>query len=202
LRFPVFVKPAYEGSSKGILATSIIEDMGQLKLALEELAEVYRQPVLVEEFIDGDELTVGIVGNQPPEVIGIMRVLPRKSTPGPFVYSLDVKRDWQQRVRYECPAQLTPMESEEVRAAALACWQALGCRDVARIDFRLRRGVPYFLEANPLPGLSPLSGDLVILAGGMGIAYPELIDRILQAAFGRLNILPEGKLVREATLIE
>ena len=55
--------------------------------------------------------------------------------------------------------------------AALACWQALGCRDVARIDFRLRDHVPYFLEANPLPGLSPISGDLVLLAGYMGIEY-------------------------------
>ena len=195
LRFPVFVKPAYEGSSKGILTASIIEDRAQLKSALEELAAVYRQPVLVEEFIDGDELTVGVVGNRPAEVIGVMRVLPREATAGPFVYSLEVKRDWERLVRYECPAQLSARDTEEVRAAALACWQALGCRDVARIDFRLRRGVPYFLEANPLPGLSPISGDIVLLAGGMGIAYPDLIARILNAALARLN------LAREATLI-
>ena len=64
-------------------------------------------------------------------------------------------------------------------------WQALGCRDVSRIDFRLRDGVPYFLEANPLPGLSPKSGDLVLLAGMIGIDHAELVSRILAAAVER-----------------
>ena len=195
LPLPLFVKPAYEGSSKGIREASIIYDMDQLKSALDELAEVYRQPVLVEEFIDGDELTVGIIGNHPPSVIGVMRILPRGSSKGPFVYSLEAKRDWQHQVRYECPAQLTAHDTEAVRQAALACWQALGCRDVARVDFRLRRGVPYFLEANPLPGLSPLSGDLVLLTGAIGIEYSELIARILQVALERLNLVHETSLV-------
>jgi D-alanine-D-alanine ligase len=119
-------------------------------------------------------------------VLGIMRVVPRQAK-GPFVYSLEVKRDYVQQVRYECPAQLAPQDSEAVRSAALASWSALGCQDVARIDFRLRDGVPYFLEANPLPGLSPVSGDLVILAGLVGIDYQDLIARILQAATDRLE---------------
>ena len=70
-------------------------------------------------------------------------------------------------------------------AAALAAWQALGCRDVSRIDFRLRDGVAYFLETNPLPGLSPKSGDLVLLAGMVGIDHAELVSRILAAAIER-----------------
>ncbi len=195
LSFPVFVKPAFEGSSKGILATSIVWDLAQLKQALQQLFEAYRQPVLVEEFIDGDELTVGLIGNRPPEVIGIMRVLPRELRTDPFVYSLEVKRDWQRQVRYECPARLSPQDTQAVRAAALACWQALGCRDVSRMDFRLRKGVPYFLETNPLPGLSPISGDLVLLSGYLGIEYPELIARILQAALERLNLVHDASLV-------
>jgi D-alanine-D-alanine ligase len=195
LHFPVFVKPAFEGSSKGILATSIIADLKPLKQALEQLFETYRQPVLVEEFIDGDELTVGLVGNRPPEVIGIMRVLPRGPTKGPFVYSLDVKRDWQRQARYECPAQLSPHDTQAVRAAALACWHALGCRDVSRFDFRLRKGVAYYLETNPLPGLSPISGDLVLLSGSLGIEYPDLIARILQAALERLNLVHDAPVV-------
>ncbi len=194
LRFPVFVKPAFEGSSKGIVSSSVIEDREQLRLALDELWEAYQQPVLVEEFIDGDELTVGIVGNDPPEVIGIMRIVPREPSERPFIYSLDVKRDFRRRARYECPAQLSIKDTAAVRHAALAAWQALGCRDVARIDFRLRQGVPYFLESNPLPGLSPESGDLVILANRAGVSYSDLIARILEAALVRHHLLAEASL--------
>ncbi len=195
LQFPVFVKPAFEGSSKGILSTSIIHDREALKAALEQLFDVYRQPVLIEEFIDGDELTVGLVGNRSPEILGIMRVKPQNPGAAPFVYSLEVKRDWQRLVRYECPAPLAPADAAAVRAAALACWSALGCRDLARVDFRLRAGVPYFLEANPLPGLSPVSGDLVLLSGYVGIGYLELVARILQAAIDRSQRVGETSLV-------
>jgi D-alanine-D-alanine ligase len=106
-----------------------------------------------------------------------------------------MKRDWQRRVRYECPAKLVSSETEAVRAAAMACWRALGCRDVTRIDFRLRDGVPYFLETNPLPGLSPLSGDLVILSRQVGIEYRDLIARILQATCERLSLTPDAPVV-------
>ncbi len=192
LRFPLFVKPAFEGSSKGILSTSLLREPAELQPVLEQLFDVYRQPVLVEEFIDGDELTVGLLGNRPPEVLGIMRVLPRVAAGHPFVYSLEMKRDFRRQVHYECPAALSPRDTESVRQAAIACWHVLGCRDVARVDFRLRDGVPYFLETNPLPGLSPTSGDLVILSGLIAIEYPDLIARILQAALERLNLVPES----------
>ena len=70
----------------------------------------------------------------------------------------------------------------------MTAYQTLGCRDVARIDFRLRDGVPYFIEANPLPGLNPESSDLVILAGLVGIGHEDLIGMILDAALERINI--------------
>src|SRR5690606_5932914 len=116
-----------------------------------ELWRNYRQSVLVEEFIVGDEVTVGIVGNDPPEAIGIMRMVPKKAGEN-FVYSLEVKRDWQANVEYEAPAKLALGVSEAVIAEALTVYAGLGCRDVARADFRIRDGVPYFLEINPLPG--------------------------------------------------
>jgi D-alanine-D-alanine ligase len=72
-----------------------------------------------------------------------------------------------------------------VEDAALRAYQALGCRDVARVDFRLRDGIPYFLEVNPLPGLNPESGDLVILAGLSGWTYERLIGGVFQAALDR-----------------
>lgn len=185
LTWPLIVKPAYEGSSKGIRATSLVRDPAQLRSVLNEMLELYRQPILVEEYIEGDELTVGLVGN-PPQVIGIMRIIPRK--PGPFLYSLEVKREWEDQIRYECPAELLPKATRAVRDASLACWKALGCRDFARVDFRLRGDIPYFLEANPLPGLSPSSGDIVFLARDMGISHSELIERILTAAQSRLGL--------------
>jgi D-alanine-D-alanine ligase len=184
LAFPVIAKPTCEGSSKGIRNRCVIRARSELGPTIVELWRNYRQPVLVEEFIVGDEVTVGIVGNDPPEPIGIMRMIP-KTDPAKFVYSLEVKRDWQENVNYEAPAKLPPEVYRAVEADALAVFAGLGCRDVARADFRIRDGVPYFLEINPLPGLSPDSGDIVFLAYRMGLTYPQLIGKILQAAASR-----------------
>ena len=65
-------------------------------------------------------------------------------------------------------------------------WKALGCRDLSRIDFRLRNHVPYFLEVNPLPGLNPKSSDLVLMSRALGIGYSDLVGRIVKAATERL----------------
>ena len=185
LPWPVFVKPAFEGSSKGVLAHSLVQNREQLAASVESQYRAYRQPILVEEFIDGEELTVGVVGNRPQNVLGIMRVLPQQKQAGPFVYSLEMKRDWEQLLRYESPAQISATDTAAVERATLTAWRALGCRDVSRFDFRLRDGVPYFLEVNPLPGLSPKSGDLVMLARGYGVEHRELVARILDAAHER-----------------
>lgn len=184
LSFPVIVKPAWEGSSKGIRSKCLASCAHELDSAIDTLHADHRQPVLMEEFINGDELTVGILGNDPPEILGIMRVLPRQPTPR-FIYSLDVKRDFLRQVRYECPARIPPDSLKAVHQAALNVYQALGCRDVARIDFRLRDGIPYFLEVNPLPGLNPESSDLVIMARLCGWTYEKLIESILRAAIMR-----------------
>jgi D-alanine-D-alanine ligase len=187
--FPVIVKPAWEGSSKGIRAHSVVDNPGELVAVVKSLRCDHRQPILIEEFIDGDELTVGIIGNEPPRVLGTMRVLPQRKV-GRFVYDLEVKRDFRRRVRYETPAQLTAGTSSDVEQAALLAYRVLGCRDVARVDFRLRDGVPYFLEVNPLPGLNPESSDLVILAKGCGWTHPQLIEAIVQAALDRQKQRP------------
>jgi D-alanine-D-alanine ligase len=98
--FPSIIKPAWEGSSKGIHADSLADNPQQAIEVIGQLLESYRQPVMVEEFIDGDEITVGIVGNFPPMVMGIMRIVPRVKNDR-FVYSLEVKRDYQNLVDYE-----------------------------------------------------------------------------------------------------
>jgi len=182
--WPAIVKPAWEGSSKGIRGQCVVHTPAELQAVLDERGRDYRQPLLVEEYIAGDELTVGVVGNDPPRVLGVMRVLPRRAEEH-FVYSLEVKRDWKNRIRYECPAQLRGWDGPAVQSAALAAYEALGCRDIARIDFRLRDGVPYFLEANPLPGLNPETGDISLLARFMGVEHTALVGMILDAALAR-----------------
>jgi D-alanine-D-alanine ligase len=184
LPYTAIVKPAWEGSSKGIRGKCVVDQADDLFAAVETLRRDHRQPILVEEYITGEELTVGILGNDPPRLVGVMRVVPQTHDER-FVYSLEVKRDWQRRVAYECPAKLPPGGLKVVEAAALKAYNALGCRDVARVDFRLRDGLPYFLEVNPLPGLNPESSDLVILAGRVGVTYPQLITEILHAALRR-----------------
>ena len=183
-QWPKIVKPAWEGSSKGIRNKCLVHSLPECLEVIETLRRDYRQPLLIEEFIRGDELTVGMVGN-PPRIIGVMRVVPVEAT-ADFVYSLEVKRDFRRMVKYECPPPLPAATLQAVEQAALIAHRALGCRDVARIDFRLRDGVPYFLEVNPLPGLNPESSDLVILAGLAGWSYEQLIAAILEAALQRV----------------
>jgi len=182
---PAFVKPAYEGSSKGIRLGSRVETVAQTVETTAELLERYRQPVMIEEFIGGDEVTVGMLGNAPPAVLGIMRIS-SKNNNAHFIYSLEVKRDWQQLVDYECPAQLSTATLDEINAFSLQIFKTLGCRDFARLDFKLDSlGVPYFLEINPLPGLNPKSGDLLIMAYKLGWTYQALISAIFNAALQR-----------------
>lgn len=186
LALPVIAKPAFEGSSKGVRNRCLIERPEDLGPTVASLWTGYGQAVLVEEFIAGDEVTIGLVGNDAPRVLGIMRVVPRTPTER-FVYSLEVKRDYDRLVDYECPAKLPEDVTREVEASALAVWDALGLRDVARLDFRVRGGVPYFLEVNPLPGLNPESSDLVFLATRVNVSHAELVTMIFEAAVARVK---------------
>lgn len=184
LTFPLIAKPSSEGSSKGIRSKCLIETAEQVGPVVISLWNDYKQAVLLEEFISGDEVTVGVWGNDPPAVIGCMRIVPKQSTDR-FVYSLEVKRDWEARVTYESPPKLPAKTLAAIEEAALSAYDVLGCRDVARIDFRVRDGVPYFLEANPLPGLNPETGDLLLICKSKGIAHAELIAAIVNGAMQR-----------------
>lgn len=199
--YPLLLKPAYEGSSKGIRNRCLVHSEREAFDVFRELATNYPgQPVLVEEFIAGDEVTVGLLDHYASDlglddglvnvqVLGIMRVLPQQPA-AHFIYSLEVKRDWRRQVEYEAPALLDPETQCCLEHAAITAYRALGCRDLARIDFRVRDGVPYFLEANPLPGLAPETSDLVILARGYGIDHSGLIRRILRTALVRVGLAP------------
>ena len=187
LPLPVIAKPVCEGSSKGIRNRCLIRTAEEFGPTVVGLWRDYQQPVLVEEFISGDEVTIGIVGNDPPQPLGVMRMIPKKPADH-FVYSLEVKRDWEAQVEYEAPAQIPKDVTKAVEEAALAVFTALGCRDLARLDFRVRDGVPYFIEINPLPGLNPESSDLVFLIYRLGMTFPQLIEMILNAGVTRLGL--------------
>ncbi len=182
--YPAIIKPAWEGSSKGVRGKCVVHSPTELAERLPALLRDYEQPVLVEEFIAGDELTVGVLGNDPPRVLGAMHVIPKKPT-AEFVYSLEVKRDWENQVRYEYRK---PDPNSPLDANALAAYRALGCRDISRIDFRIRDGVPYFLEANPLPGLNAETGDIVLIARAMNMSHAQLVNTVVDSAVHRLGL--------------
>jgi D-alanine-D-alanine ligase len=184
LNYPVIIKPAYEGSSKGIRLTSVAHDFGEAEVEIGRQLRDYHQPVMVEEFIAGDEVTVGVVGNSPPQVLGMMRVLPKKREEY-FVYSIEVKRDYLNLVDYESPVNLPEDVLAKLESASLRVFKTLGCRDFSRIDFRVsREGTPYFIEINPLPGLGSYS-DLVIMALKLGWTHEGLINAVFDAALKR-----------------
>lgn len=185
LEAALLLKPSFEGSSKGIRAHCLCKSPDEAWGTYDGLARDYSQTILLEEYIEGDEVTVGLIGEG--DVIGAMRVLPRQAGPG-FIYSLEVKRDWRRRVDYEAPARVGAKVEDRLIRAARECYRLLGCRDIARIDFRIRDGEPYFIEANPLPGLAPITSDLVILARGHGFEHDALIGRIFEAALARLGL--------------
>jgi len=182
--FPAIIKPAYEGSSKGIRLTSVVENAKQAIEVIQGLLDKYHQPAMIEKVILGDEVTVGIVGNSPPKILGVMRILPKQRNDY-FLYTLEVKRNYLELVDYECPAGLEEKVLQRIQASSLKAFQALGCRDFARLDFRISAGgVPYFLEVNPLPGLGTHS-DLVIMATKMGWNHRQLIGAVIDAALER-----------------
>ena len=184
-RYPVIVKPNQEGTSKGITKKSVCDDEARLREVARELIERYRQPALVEEYIVGRELTVGLLGERRPRVLPPMEVVFMTQTDRP-VYDYECKQHWQSHVRYECPANLTKEELRAVEKACRSTFMALGCRDVARVDVRLAAdGRVYVLEVNPLPGLTPDYSDLCLIANGAKIDYRTLIGEILSGAIKR-----------------
>ncbi len=188
LKFPVIVKPNTEGSSKGIAGTSVVDDEQQMRALVKTLLEKYRQPALVEEYIPGREFTVGLLGDRRPRVLPPMEIMFKDRSNERPVYDFQVKQEWEKHVEYKCPAPLTPAELRSLERAARATFEALDCRDVARVDLRMNKdGHVYVLEVNPLPGLTPDYSDLVMISQAAGIDYRMLIGEILAGGLKRFR---------------
>ena len=190
LRYPLFVKLCDEGSSKGVRLDSKIVDPESLEGKVEWLLKNYGPSILVEEFVQGPEFTVGILGNENPSVLGVMQVEIKGIPQEEAIYSLEVKREWEEKVVYHCPPSIDRNLLNRIEEVALRSYRVLGCRDVSRIDIRVGDDeTPYFLEINPLPGLSPAYGDLVIMARRMGWEYPRLVKTIFHHALKRYGLI-------------
>jgi len=189
IKYPLFIKPAWEGSSKGIQQSSKANNKEDLEYYVRYLLDNYpNQPVLIEQYVQGEEFTVAVLGNEKPQILGIMRISPKIKDGTDFFYSIEVKRDWENLVAYECPAKISGALRSDLEKTALAAFKAFGARDVARVDFRVdKSGVAHFLEINPLPGLSPKYSDIVIMTRKLNWTYEGLIMAILNNAVNRYN---------------
>jgi D-alanine-D-alanine ligase len=189
LKFPLIVKPNQEGSSKGVSASaSVVDDEEALRAIVRELIERYRQPALIEAYIPGREFTVGLLGDRRPRVLPPMEILFKDKNNERPVYDFQIKQEWEKHVSYQCPANLTPAELKAIERVCRETFDALDCRDVARVDLRLTpKGEFYVIEVNPLPGLTPGYSDLCLIASAAGIEYRTLIGDILEGGLKRLR---------------
>ncbi|MBN1484171.1 MAG: hypothetical protein JXA37_05570 [Chloroflexia bacterium] len=212
LTFPLFVKPSRQGTGMGISAQSVVYDEGQLRQQVSQLLADYQEPVLVEHFVAGRDITVGVVGNLVPPVAwrvpqneeapriwrGLRFLPPLEIILGEYaqeeggIYTHRAKVDLADKIIYDSPADLDPELVEELNWLAAATFRVTGCLDVARVDFRLDESdgnKPYILEINPLPGLAPEISDLVIEAAAAGIDHGELVNLILNEALERYGMI-------------
>jgi D-alanine-D-alanine ligase len=210
LHFPLFVKPSREGTGMGVSAQSICHNEDELNRQVSIIHEKYKQPALVEQFIEGREVTVGMVGNlvgpvarrlppnedDPRITFGLHFLPPLEIDLTPFaeeggVYSNRLKSEIPEQLNYVCPAPLGADQVSQLNWLAAAVFRVTACLDVARVDFRLDKhegDKPYILEINPLPGLNPEISDLCIEAKAIGISHAELVNMILDAAIKRYGV--------------
>jgi D-alanine-D-alanine ligase len=194
--FPLFLKPAWEGSSKGIAAANRVESARAAKARAEQLLATYRQPVLAERYLPGAEFTVAILGNGHetrclPTIRYRFESLPAGALP---VMGYEAKWLWDVPEAaldvLECPAKIAPALNDVIQSTALAAYRALACRDWARVDLRLdERNVPNVLEVNPLPGIIPdpaQNSCFPRAAQAAGMTYADLIQTVTRIAWRRI----------------
>ena len=211
LFFPLFVKPSSEGTGMGVSSQSIVRNEDELREQVAFILKRYQEPALVEHYIEGREVTVGVIGNlvgpvawrlpeneEAPRVQAGLRFLPPMEVNlQPFletdvVYSNRLKVALAEQLEYLCPAPLEANMVDELNWLAAAVFRVTGGLDVSRVDFRLDvkdNWKPYILEINPLPGLSPGVSDLVIEAQADGISHTELVNIILNTALTRYGMI-------------
>ncbi len=186
MTYPLFVKPRYEGTAKGILPSSRVETPRALRQEVQRIHTLYRQDALVETFIEGAEFTVGIVGHNPPRALPVLQRAVETQT-GIGLHALERKGVPKQEWTYTLPGTITPELEEILQHLALKVHEKLECKDFSRVDFRVDlEGNPWFLEINPLPTFAP-DGTFAILAEMMGRPYTVFLAEIIAEGLRRLQ---------------
>jgi D-alanine-D-alanine ligase len=199
LTFPLFVKPLWEGSSKGIFSSSFVSNYKELSEQVDKVISEYSQPALIEEFLTGREFTVAIIGNgEDAEVLPIVEI-EYKDFPEGFipVYSYEAKWILDTKENpldvFSCPANLTPELETKIKHVALDAYKTLRCRDWSRIDIRLdANNIPNIIEINPLPGILPDPKENSCFpkaARTAGLSYNDMLNKVLFSAAKRNNLL-------------
>lgn len=195
---PAVVKPLYEGSSKGILNSSVVSTAADLRREVKRVLTDYEEPVLVETFLPGREFTVALLGNGPSlQVFPIVELrldkLPQGVNP---IYSYEAKWVWDQSDHpiemYDCPARIDGRLEARIKELCVRAFHILRVRDWCRIDVRLdAQGEPHILELNPLPGILPNPDDhscFPMAARKAGLSYNRMLQAVLEAAAERYGI--------------
>jgi D-alanine-D-alanine ligase len=211
LKFPLFAKPSREGTGMGVSSKSIVRNEAELREQVAHILAQYQQPALVESYIEGREVTVGVVGNlegpvarrlpddaYTPRIEAGLRFLPpmevdlKPYETTDIVYSNRLKVALSDKLTYLCPAPLEKDLLDDLNWYTAAVFRVMGALDVSRVDFRLDahdNWKPYILEINPLPGLAPGLSDLCIEAAADHISHPELVNMILEAGLKRYGLI-------------
>jgi D-alanine-D-alanine ligase len=190
LHFPLFVKPAHEGTGMGIQNESVVRNERQLRARVAWCIEAYAQPALVETYIEGKDITCGLVGNgRDVHFFPITEVdfsgYPEELLP---IYGSLQKVELDHLYKNKCPAPLGEKLTDEIRRLTHQTFLVTGCRDYARVDFRLNaHNQPFILEINGLPGITPHS-DLTLMAQAEGWTHGDLVRSVLDAGLKRYGM--------------
>ncbi len=191
LSYPLIAKPSREDASLGIMhGDAIIHDFDSLKNRVDELLKKYQQPILVEEFIQGREFNISVLGNNPPRVIAISEIsFAELDDKTPHITSYEAKwlpdHPLYQKTPAICPAHIDSDLKQRLEAVALQVYDVLNGRDYGRIDTRVdAKGNIFVLEYNPNPDISPDAGYVKALKAA-GIKYKEFIELLIDEALKR-----------------
>lgn len=189
IEFPLMVKPAWEDASAGVDRHAVVHDRDQLLARITHVHDEFECPALVEEFIDGRELHVSVVGNDHPEVLPPLE-FDFSDLPEGYPHIVSYAAKWNplaevyHRIHTICPASLSKRELRKIEKVALRAYEATWCRDYARLDIRLRRDKPYVLEVNPNPDLTE-GVSFMDSADQAGYSFPAALAKIVELALER-----------------